>query len=319
MTITSGNVSTLFLSGADAPLHYSFTASLASLTAEGLTSGGTALTYAVTIAAGVETLTASAGATTVFTLTLNESTGAYTFTLDAHLDHPTDAGENNLIIALGSVIQATDSDGDSVVATGSLGITVVDDVPVATSASLSGSVDEDGLPLGIAAGDGGTVAMTITSGNVSTLFLSGADAPLHYSFTASLASLTAEGLTSGGTALTYAVTIAAGVETLTASAGATTVFTLTLNETTGAYTFTLDAHLDHPTDAGENNLIIALGSVIQATDSDGDSVVATGSLGITVVDDVPVATSASLSGSVDEDGLPLGIAAGDGGTVAMTI
>ena len=107
------------------------------------------------------------------------------------------------------MIQATDSDGDSVTATGTLTISVVDDVPVATDAALTGSVDEDGLPLGIAAGDGGTVSQTIANGNVSTLFLSGADAPLHYSFTASTASLTAESLTSGGVALTYAVTTGA--------------------------------------------------------------------------------------------------------------
>ena len=38
------------------------------------------------------------------------------------------------------------------------------DITVATSASLTGSVDEDGLAAGIAAGDGGTVAMTIEIG-----------------------------------------------------------------------------------------------------------------------------------------------------------
>ena len=66
---------------------------------ENLSSGGVALTYAVTTNAvtHIETLTATAGVggPTVFTLTLDESTGAYTFTLDAHLDHPTGAGENN--------------------------------------------------------------------------------------------------------------------------------------------------------------------------------------------------------------------------------
>ncbi|QOZ46508.1 hypothetical protein XH89_25830 [Bradyrhizobium sp. CCBAU 53340] len=325
MTIASGNVSTLFLSGADAPLTYSFTASLASLTAENLTSGGVALSYAVTTSAGVETLTATAGATPVFTLTLNETTGAYTFTLLSHVDNAPGLGEtaaDNLAIAFGSVIQATDSDGDTVGATGGLTISVVDDVPVATNVQLTGTVDEDGLPLGIAAGDGGNVSMTIASGNVSTLFLSGADAPLTYSFTASLASLTAENLTSGGVALSYAVTTSAGVETLTATAGATPVFTLTLNETTGAYTFTLLSHVDNAPGLGEtaaDNLAIAFGSVIQATDSDGDTVGATGGLTISVVDDVPVATNVQLTGTVDEDGLPLGIAAGDGGNVSMTI
>ena len=314
-------------------MHYSFTASTASLTAENLTSGGVALTYAVTgVGTGTETLTASAGGTTVFTLTLVElgvNAGNYTFTLLSHVDNAPGLGEtaaDNLPIAFGSVIQATDSDGDSVTATGTLTISVIDDVPVATNAALTGTVDEDGLPLGIAAGDGGTVSQTIATGSVSTLFLSGADAPLHYSFTASTASLTAENLTSGGVALTYAVTgVGTGTETLTASAGGTTVFTLTLVKlgvNAGNYTFTLLSHVDNAPGLGEtaaDNLPIAFGSVIQATDSDGDSVTATGTLTISVIDDVPVATRAALTGSVDEDGLPLGMAAGDGGTVSQTI
>ncbi|UGY02097.1 DUF5801 repeats-in-toxin domain-containing protein [Bradyrhizobium quebecense] len=313
----SGNVSALFVSGADAPLSFSFTASLASLTAENLSSGGVALSYAVSgVGSGTETLTAKAGGTTVFTLTLNEATGAYTFTLDAHLDHPAANGENNLLIGLGSVIRATDADGDSVVATGSLAITVIDDIPVATATVLSGTVDEDSLPGALAPGEV-AAAPASAIGNVSTLFFAGADTPLHYSFSSDTSSLTAQGLSSGGVALTYAVTIAGGVETLTATAGGTTVFTLTLNETTGAYTFTLDAHLDHAAPpagtAVENTLAIDFGALIQATDSDGDTVAASAatSLAITVIDDIPVATATVLSGTVDEDSLPGALAPGE--------
>src|SRR5205823_3768350 len=115
-------------------------------------------------------------------------------------------------------------------------------------------------------------------------------------------------LTSGGVGLTYSVSIAAGVETLTAKAGATTVFTLTLNETTGNYTFTLASHLDHAAPpagtAVENNLVINFGAVIQATDSDNDTVAGIASaLAITVIDDIPVALAAGLTGTVDEDAL----------------
>src|SRR6266404_8032338 len=331
-TIANGNVSTLFLSGADGPLHYSFTTSTASLTAEALKSGGVALTYAITgVGTGLETLTASANGTPVFTLTLYEVAsgvhlaGDYTFTLLSHVDNPLGLGEttpaDDLLIGLGSVIQATDSDGDSVTATGSLTISVVDDVPVAVSGTaLTGSVDEDGLPLGIAAGDGGNVSQTIATGNVSTLFLSGADAPLHYSFTTSTASLTAEGLKSGGVALTYAITgVGTGLETLTASANGTPVFTLTLYEVAsgvhlaGDYTFTLLSHVDNPLGLGEttpaDDLLIGLGSVIQATDADGDSVTATGTLTISVVDDVPTnytpdsQTTTDIAGSVITGGI----------------
>ena len=86
-------------------MHYSFTASTASLTAEGLTSGGVALTYAVDRAGtDIDTLTATAAATPVFTLTLNgNQSGTYTFTLLSHVDNPLGLGEtaaDDLPIAL---------------------------------------------------------------------------------------------------------------------------------------------------------------------------------------------------------------------------
>src|SRR6266404_3577650 len=284
---SSGSVTGLFLSGADAPLHYSFT-NLAGLPA--LSSGGVPLAYAVTIDATthVETLTAKANGATVFTLTLDETSGATQFTLVAHLDHAVVQGDNNLPINFAGSIQATDSDGDTVAATGAFNVTVIDDIPVATGATVSGgTVDEDGLAAGIAAGDGGTAVLLTSSGSVTGLFLSGADAPLHYSFT-NLAGLPA--LSSGGVPLAYAVTIDATthVETLTAKANGATVFTLTLDETSGATQFTLVAHLDHAVVQGDNNLPINFAGSIQATDSDGDTVAATGAFNVTVIDDIPV-------------------------------
>ncbi|WP_341535316.1 type I secretion C-terminal target domain-containing protein [Legionella pneumophila] len=118
-------MATLFQSGADAPLTYSLNASTSGLPA--LSSGGVALTYAVS----GNTLTASAGSTQVFTFTLNAN-GNYSFTLLAKLDHPAGADENDITINLGSVIRATDSDGDTVTAAADgLVITVDDDTPVA--------------------------------------------------------------------------------------------------------------------------------------------------------------------------------------------
>src|SRR4029077_20907531 len=103
----------LFFAGADAPLHYSFNGAGAP---SGLSSGGVALVYAVSVDAltHVETLTATAGAggPTVFTLTLDENSGATSFTLLGHLDHANANGENNLAINFGGAIVATDSDGD---------------------------------------------------------------------------------------------------------------------------------------------------------------------------------------------------------------
>ena len=102
-----------------------------------------------------------------------------------------------------------------------------------------------------------------------------------------------------------------GAERLTAAGRrGNTVFTFSLNATTGAWTFNLEDQLDHPTldglpgDNTENDLTIHLGALIQATDLDGDTVTgnATG-LVVTVNDDTPIRGAIS-SGTVDEDGLP---------------
>ncbi|HFF3085448.1 TPA: type I secretion C-terminal target domain-containing protein [Legionella pneumophila] len=289
----SGNVAALFQSGADAPLSYSLNPNTSGLPA--LSSGGVALTYAVS----GNTLTASAGSTPVFTFTLNAN-GNYTFTLLAKLDHPAGADENDILINLGSVIRATDSDGDTVVAAADgLVVTVDDDTPIASATKLTGVVDEDGLAGGLAGGVGDVAGQAVAaSGNVAALFQSGADAPLSYSLNPNTSGLPV--LSSGGVALTYAVS----GNTLTASAGSTQVFTFTLNAN-GNYTFTLLAKLDHPAGADENDILINLGSVIRATDSDGDTVVAAADgLVVTVDDDTPIAGAISVV--ADEDNLPRG-------------
>ncbi|WP_230305220.1 enhanced entry virulence factor RtxA, partial [Legionella pneumophila] len=144
---------------------------------------------------------------------------------------------------------ATDKDGDSASATANIGLSFnfEDDGPVASTNKLTGVVDEDGLTGGIAGGVGDVAGQAVAaSGNVATLFQSGADAPLTYSLNASTSGLPA--LSSGGVALTYAVS----GDTLTASAGSTQVFTFTLNAN-GNYSFTLLAKLDHPAGADEND------------------------------------------------------------------
>ena len=81
--------------------------------------------------------------------------GSYTFTLLDQLDHPTlnglagDNTENDLGIALGSIIQATDADGDTVAANANgLVITVDDDTPTPSTVSVGGTVDEETAELG---------------------------------------------------------------------------------------------------------------------------------------------------------------------------
>jgi len=322
IVLASGNVSTLFQSGADEALSYSLTTN--GLAALGLKSAGVTVTYAVALDAVSSTwlLTASAGAgNTAFTFSLHATTGAYAFTLVDQLDHASGLNENDLSIALGTAINATDFDGDTVTAAANgLVITVNDDTPIATVNQLTGTVDEDGVVEGAAnagpgdgiAGGTGDVAgeIVLASGNISTLFQSGADEALNYSL--STTGMAALGLTSGGVAVTYAVGFDAGSSTwlLTASAGAgNTVFTFSLHAATGAYAFTLVDQLDHAAGLNENDLSIALGTTINATDFDGDSVTAAANgLVITVDDDTPIASINLLTGTVDEDGVHEGAA-----------
>ena len=244
----------------------------------------------------------------VLRVTLADTTsGAYTVTELNAIDHPAGDQENNLEFTINYQVASAGGTVD-----GTLVVNVDDDTPIAVAGTSSGTVDEDGVFEGAAdAGpgdgilggpgdfvdlnaDGDNDESTVT-GSVSGLFQSGADGPLTYSLSTDTGGLTAQGLTSGGVALTYSVV----GNVLTAEAGAgNTVFTFTLNGGTGAWTFNLEDQLDHPTldglpgDNTENELTINLGAIVQATDRDGDTVpgAATG-LVITVNDDTPIATA----------------------------
>ncbi|UUT22399.1 DUF5801 repeats-in-toxin domain-containing protein [Pseudomonas sp. T8] len=285
-TTASGSVTGIFQSGADVPLTYSLSSDTSGLPA--LSSGGVALVYSV---AG-DTLTAKAGAVDVFTFSLSAA-GAYSFTLLQPLDHPAGNDENDITLNLGTLLQATDKDGDTVTAAAEkLVITVDDDTPTANGAAVTGTVDEDGLANGIAGGIGDVAGeATVASGSVTGIFQSGADVPLSYSLSSNTSGLPA--LSSGGVALTYSVL----GNTLTAKAGATDVFTLSLT-VAGAYTFTLLQPLDHATGNDENDLVLNLGTLLQATDKDGDTVTAAADkLVITVDDDTPTLAFGNLIGT----------------------
>ncbi|MGN7744091.1 T1SS-143 repeat domain-containing protein [Pseudomonas sp. 22526] len=285
-TTANGSVTGIFQSGADVPLTYSLSSDTSGLPA--LSSGGVALVYSVL----GDTLTAKAGATDVFTFSLSAA-GAYSFTLLQPLDHPAGNDENDITINLGSLLKATDKDGDTVTAAPEkLVITVDDDTPTANGTAEAGTVDEDGLANGIAGGVGDVAGeATVASGSVTGIFQSGADVPLSYSLSSNTSGLPA--LSSGGVALAYSVL----GNTLTAKAGATDVFTLSLT-VAGAYTFTLLQHLDHAAGNDENDLTINLGTLLQATDKDGDTVTAAADkLVITVDDDTPTLAFGNLIGT----------------------
>jgi len=266
-----------------------------------LTSGGVAVVFTANEDGTV--LIGKAGDRVVMEVSLSDDgQGAFRVILLDKLDHPQSGTEDNISLKFNFV--ATDSDGDAV--NGSFTVSVDDDSPVGTGGSVSITVDEDDISSAYSAGtspndgnaDGSdTEHLDDTVGNVAVargslagLVNFGADGPGAnggFGFTANaVATLAALGLTSHGDALGFSVS----GNVLTATAANHTIFTLELGAN-GEFTFRLYDQLDHqaptPGTADENNLAINFGSVIVATDGDGDSVVLDGKVTVNVTDDIP--------------------------------
>ena len=253
-----------------------------SYTGPALSSGTVPLAYAFDDA--TDTLTATAGAKTVFTLVVDEVAGTWTFTLLDHLDHPLVSTEDNLVLSFNATV--TDADGDAVVQ--ALSVNVDDDMPtLGTAGTLA--VDEDDL-LAPPASFAGNSDVTGAGDDLADPSPTSVSALLGVNFGADGAggvtaiSYTGPALSSGTVPLAYAFDDA--TDTLTATAGAKTVFTLVVDEVAGTWTFTLLDHLDHPLVSTEDNLVLSFNATV--TDADGDAVVQ--ALSVNVDDDMPVIT-----------------------------
>nr|WP_217997228.1 VWA domain-containing protein [Pseudomonas alcaligenes] len=167
-----------------------------------------------------------------------------------------------------------DKDGDPSQAT--LTVNIEDAAPVI------GRVDEDELPGGITDND---LQTTVATGSLTELLIG--NGPATFSLQSSPAFLPT--LTSDGVAVTYNVV----GNTLTAMAGAATIFTLVV-QANGAYTFTLSGPLDHPLANGNDNEILTLNltEAVKATNG-GNPVPLAGDLLIQVEDDVPAILATS--------------------------
>ena len=293
----------------------------------GFTSGGVALSYAVS--ADGTTLTATAGAKPTFTLTVGTD-GSYEFLLQGPLDHPLPNGDDsetlagsNLVLDFSGVLIATDGDGDPVAGgfkAGSFVIDVEDDVPVQVGENSEGPrviglVHEDALPPGNAEGNDQVLSISGGAGTLDALVNFGADGRGGFQLSTEPGALTALqglGLKSGGVALSYAVS--ADGTTLTAATDAKTIFTLTVG-TDGSYKFLLECPLDHLLPNGDDSetlgvsKLLDFSSILIATDADGDPIVGgfkAGSFVIDVEDDVPVLKPvdpqrSALGGTAHED------------------
>ncbi|WP_294121532.1 DUF5801 repeats-in-toxin domain-containing protein [Sphingomonas sp.] len=228
------------------------------------------------------------GATHVLTLTINATTGAYTVSQVAPIDHPAGLDENNVSFTISYSV--TDHDGDSV--NGSIVVNVDDDTPTAT-ANAAVQLDDDALTGGNAGGVGDVNPDTAnTSGTLAHSY--GADGA------GSMAYLT----TGAPAGFSYALQ---GNGDLWVMQGATHVLTLTINATTGAYTVSQVAPIDHAAGLDENNVSFTISYSV--TDHDGDSV--TGSIVVDVDDDTPT-VAANAAVQLDDDALAGGNAGGVG-------
>ncbi|NNC53401.1 MAG: hypothetical protein HKO08_10235, partial [Erythrobacter sp.] len=260
------------------------------------------------------------GFVTVITVTLDPLTGDYTVTQNLPVMHADGDAENNVFFTLRYIV--TDGDGDTAYC--NLRISVDDDTPEAVDGVSSGTVDEDGLA-GNPGGNGDVAGeATVATGSVTSLFSAGADSPLTFGLdTAAVVSyLESLGLQTHGNDLSYEL----NGDTITATIPNATIFTFTLSSN-GDWEFQLLCPLDHPTAGTEDDIVIDFGPLIQATDADGDTVNATGSVLITVDDDTPVADpdtnsltedTASVGGNVITDDSFGGDMAGDPAVVGVT-
>jgi T1SS-143 domain-containing protein len=250
-----------------------------------LTSGGVALVYSITTNTdGGQTLVAYKGsvspANEVFKLTLDPdagTSGTFSFELTGALDHPVSDGQNTLNLRFG--FTATDGDGDT--ATSFLTMRITDDVPYASGAVISRTVDEDDIDTpwshGTSPDDGSADGSTtenstgaaFISGTLAGLVAPGADLPGKFAFTSNaVVQLTALGLFSkesalgngeNGKPLGYTISngppgsneiVITGNEP---NPQGNPVFSLTLNTVTGAYEFRLFDELIHMPGDGQND------------------------------------------------------------------
>ncbi|WP_228157034.1 DUF5801 repeats-in-toxin domain-containing protein [Acinetobacter baumannii] len=221
----------------------------------------------------------------VFRISIAPTTGAVTLTQSKALKHPVGGSsyDESLSISNAGLITltatATDGDGDAVtsdpVAVGDRFI-FKDDGPSIGSAPAVTSVDEKGL----ATGSEPNTSLLTAKGNLSVSYgQDGSGNGGGLSFAANQTALKAVLDSTGNSGISLSINAAGNV--LTATRGVSAVFKVTLDTTTGKYTFELLGSLNHPS----HTLPLNLNFDFIAKDGDGDT--ASGSFVVQVIDDAP--------------------------------
>ena len=230
----------------------------------------------------------------VFRISIAPTTGAVTLTQSKALKHPVGGSsyDESLSISNAGLITltatATDGDGDAVtsdpVAVGDRFI-FKDDGPSIGSAPAVTSVDEKGL----ATGSEPNTSLLTAVGNLSVSYgQDGSGNGGGLSFAANQTALKAVLDSTGNSG----ISINAAGNVLTATRGGSVVFKVTLDTTTGKYSFELLGSLNHPSHTTPLNLNFDF----IAKDGDGDT--ASGSFVVQVIDDAP---KSAITITMDED------------------
>ena len=265
----------------------------------------------------------------VFSLSVSDF-GLYDLRLFDQLDHTFgDNVEGVLGLDLSKFVTFTDFDGDTIdLGTGNFVMNVIDDVPVASGATVTATVEEEhnqgsggDLTHGNEDGDDANgldrdfgpdilvnpfvyATAQFSLGSLSALVKTGSDEggsfSLNQNISGAAVTVAGDSVTSKQEAvlLDYAAGKVVGFVDAngngTFEAGDRQIFTLEANAS-GGFQFTLLDQVDHTFgDNLEDILTLNLGGAVVYTDADGDSINLTSGLNIQIIDDTPVA---AISGS----------------------
>ncbi|MFO9236756.1 DUF5801 repeats-in-toxin domain-containing protein [Legionella pneumophila serogroup 1] len=235
---------------------------------------------------------------TIFSLGVNSSSGMVTLTQHQEVDHGLPGASSNYaaqeailntgLVFLNATAVTTDGDGDTATASASLdlggNVKFDDDGP--TIGTISLVADEDNLPRGNNDTASGDAAQSNLSGTLPVNF--GADGAGSIDFQGM------HGMSAviGNDNITYNWN--ASTNTLTAyrtggTLGVNDVFKIVVNPTTGQYTFTLLAAINHHAVADNTEGLVDPFVNLNYRVIDGDGDTAIGTLKVTIDDDVPKA------------------------------
>lgn len=271
------------------------------------------------------------GSSPYFSISVDAETGKVTFVQYQNVFHPDSTDHDDAVsmtLLEGSILlTATATDGDGDTASASLDLSagifaIQDDGPSVVGEPMFVTIDEANINTDYSVGTEPGEGPALISGNLSSLVDFGTDGQGHFAFTDdAIEQLDALGLASkqsffGLQSVSLQYSLAEDGDFLVLSAiepdinpwsGDTSnpVFELRLNTQTGQYEFRLYDELVH---TEEQNEVVGIdfGSMIQAVDADGDSVVLGESFTVNIQDDEPIANDDSRTINEDTYGLIVG-------------